>query len=318
MISVFNKIDYDVFPKNYPWLFEKNLNCIISPDIDGILCALLTSHYLKWKVVGYYDGKNLLIEKDKDVYSCVFLDMEIFRKNIKSVGQHMLLYNKKSIPGNWDNFTNCINPNLIRNYDAYNDFSKKYPFGTIHLLMSIYHSNNIKIEILKDAITILLYVDGTFKNLLNYPENCIDWLDFLNAKDKNHPLSELLNIFAFQKIASIMHTLKDMFQKFKEINDNKKGGDKIILNNYSNDSFEEKYQYKLQELIKFVSNLTGWSINNNPLVFNNLIIHSFEKGIEEKLNNKNFENIIHHNPISFAITATKRIEFTKYHLLFNQ
>ncbi|OHA07836.1 MAG: hypothetical protein A3I44_01990 [Candidatus Sungbacteria bacterium RIFCSPLOWO2_02_FULL_51_17] len=84
-------IDYAAVIKKYPWLVQKDQNCILSPDSDGLLCGLFTSHYLNWKIRGFYDGKVMLLEKGFNVKDCIFLDMEIFRKGIRSVGQHMVM-----------------------------------------------------------------------------------------------------------------------------------------------------------------------------------------------------------------------------------
>ena len=81
-----DKINYEEITKNYPWIIEKGQNCILSPDSDGLLCGLFMSTYLNWKVKGFYDGKVMLLDKNVSVKDCVFLDMEVFRKNIKSVG----------------------------------------------------------------------------------------------------------------------------------------------------------------------------------------------------------------------------------------
>ena len=167
-------INYSLLIKQHPWILHKNQNCILSPDADGLLCGLFMSKYLDWNIKGFYDSKVLLKEEGVDTKKCIFLDMEIFRKEIRSVGQHLLLFNKNNHPEDWDNFENCISPNNIRNYDFKNNFQLKYPLGTIHILLSII-SQKHKVRFKKDIIPILLYVDGTFKNLFNYPENCLSW-----------------------------------------------------------------------------------------------------------------------------------------------
>src|ERR1035437_6312409 len=154
-----NVIDYKEVIKKYPWLVQKNQNCILSADSDGLLCGLFESHYLNWKIRGFYDGKILLLEEGFHAKDCIFLDMEIFRKNIRSIGQHMVLFNKNHLPINWETFDNCFSANNVRKYDAKHDFPQKYPFGTVHLLLGIFGSvKNIKIP--KTAICPLLYIDG--------------------------------------------------------------------------------------------------------------------------------------------------------------
>jgi len=161
------KIIYDNIIERYSWITAENQKCILSPDSDGLLCGLLMSAMFNWQIVGFYDGKIMALKENERIDDCIFLDMEIFRNYVKSLGQHMLLWNKKSIPPNWDNFCNCISPNNIRQYDGKNNFSKKYPLGTIHILLGIV-GHKKQIEIKKDAICPLLYTDGTFKNLFRH------------------------------------------------------------------------------------------------------------------------------------------------------
>lgn len=98
------RINYDEILHNHDWIVEKNRNCIISPDTDGLLCALLMSHLFNWSVKGFYDGKVLLVEQGIKPTDTVFLDMEIFRKDVKSMGQHLLMPNSIQLTENWGNF----------------------------------------------------------------------------------------------------------------------------------------------------------------------------------------------------------------------
>ncbi len=310
------KIDYPCILSRNEWLFEKNKMCIISPDIDGILCGMYMSNYFNWKIGGYYNGKILVIYEDVDIKECVFLDMEIFRKDIKSIGQHMLLFNNRNFPENFNqNFERCINPNLLRSFDAMSNFKCKYPLATIHLLMCILR-NKIEFTIQPSSITLLLYVDGTFKNLLNYPENCISWLHYLDAKNPQSPIAGLLNLFATQKISKMMHDLEALFHQFKEIAGNKRGGDKIHLDKIENQQFSKEMINQTHKLLEFISSLTGWEFKSENWFMNNLKVIKLIKETENKLNNKLYNSIVSQNPISFAITATKRLEYTLNHNLF--
>ena len=143
-----HKINYDDLVKKYPWIIKKNQKCILSPDSDGLLCGLFMSNALDWDIVGFYDGKVLTLKKGESVKDCIFLDMEIFRNYVKSLGHHMVLYNKRQTPKSWFNFDHCIQPNNIRGYDATKSFNLKYPFGAIHLILGIV-GHKMKIEIKK-------------------------------------------------------------------------------------------------------------------------------------------------------------------------
>ena len=93
-----DKIDYKKIIKNYPWIISKGQNCILSPDSDGLLRGLFMSTYLSWRVKSFYNGKIMLLDKNTSANDCVFLDMEVFRKKIRSVGHHMVQFNKPATP----------------------------------------------------------------------------------------------------------------------------------------------------------------------------------------------------------------------------
>ena len=308
------KIIYDNIIEQYSWVTAENQKCILSPDSDGLLCGLLMSAMFNWQIVGFYDSKIMALKENERVEDSVFLDMEIFRNYVKSLGQHMLLWNKKSIPPNWDNFCNCISPNNIRKYDGKSNFSKKYPLGTIHILLGIV-GHKKQIEIKKDAICPLLYTDGTFKNLFNYPENCLSWLDFLCAENENSPLKSVF-FNDHYTTASLMIALKNFFDKLKEIGNGERGADKIVISdrngdvkNIENGKIIESIKDTAVKFLQFLSELTGWNFDENKWTFENLLIYKFTKGTI-KPNGRNFDELIAKNPLSWAMTSTLAIEYT--------
>lgn len=311
--SVFfkNQIDYELLLEKHPWLIRKNQKAIISPDVDGILCGLFMSEYYDWEIVGYYDGKNLAVEQSTHASECIFLDVEIYRDNIRSCGHHMVLYNKKNIPSTWGNFSGCINPNIIRDFDVYNNFQEKYPLAMIHLLLCVIGSQKgRKISLARPGICPLLYVDGTFKNLLNYPENCTSWLKFLNAKKPESPLYPMFILFANQKLSTMMHDLENIFGKFREISGGKRGGDKIKISEICEGSFPNGWMERISKLLDMLSGLTGWRYRPEKWAWGGLKVLTFSKEIREDLNNGSYFGVIAKNPLSFAVTATRRIEYT--------
>jgi len=313
-----DQIDYEKIVKDYPWIIKRGQNCILSPDSDGLLCGLFMSRYLDWRIKGFYDGKVMLLDKNISAKDCVFLDMEVFRKDMKSVGHHMVQFNKNKKPLNWDNFNNCIQPNNFRNYDGYKDFRLKYPLATIHLLIGIVGSK-IKLTIPKSAICPLLYVDGVFKNLFGYPENCIDWLRYLSA---NSYQNKLYGVF-FNKhysIYNLMVALKDFFIQISKISENKNGNDKIKISNTKGEPVNLKISGKVYELnadekkksekfLKILFRLTKWNYKKENWQWTGLKIYQFSKSAI-KPNNKNFEAMITKEPISWAMTSGLAIEYT--------
>jgi hypothetical protein len=318
LVNEHGKIIYDNIIARYPWIVAENQKCILSPDSDGLLCGLLMSAMFNWKIVGFYDGKVMALKQKENTKDCIFLDMEIFRDYVKSLGQHMLLWDNKNIPPNWNNFCNCISPNNIRKYDGKNNFRGKYPLGTIHVLLGIVGCYK-KIEISKDAICPLLYVDGTFKNLFNYPENCLNWLDFLCAEDKDSPLKTVF-FNDHYTMASLMQALNDFFKKLKEIGKGKRGADKIIISDKNGEpknlkqignsfAIVDTQKNTAINFLLLLSSLTGWKLDEKQWTFENLSVYKFTKG-SIKPNGRNFKELISKNPLSWAMTSSLAIEYT--------
>lgn len=116
--------------------------------------------------------------------------MDVYNKNIKSIGHHMVCYNKNKLPNNWYNYDNCIQINNLRNFDKTKDFQRKYPFATIHFLLALL-SNVKEIKLSDNAIIPLLFSDGVWTVLFGYTENCLDWFDFLHVKEKDNILNPI-------------------------------------------------------------------------------------------------------------------------------
>lgn len=311
-------INYKEIIKNHPWIAQEGQAAILSPDSDGLLCGLFMSHYLNWKIAGFYDGKVLVLSKGLKSRDCIFLDMEIFRKNIKSVGHHMVMYKINDLPANWKNFDNCIQPNNIRGYDYYNVFEKKYPLATIHFLIGILGSK-MKVDIPKSSICPLLYTDGTFKNLFNYPENCLSWLHFLGGDYRESPLYSIFYNDHYS-IMELMFALKDLFEKLGQINDGARGGDKIKISdskshvqgfeqNGAGYSLNNATKEKAEKLLHMLSKLTKWDYKPKSWQWSDMSVYRFSKE-SIKPGKKNYNDMIAKDPLSFAITSTLAIEYT--------
>jgi len=314
-----DKIIYDRVIEKFPWIIKENQKCILSPDSDGLLCGLFMSNVLNWEIVGFYDTKVLTLKKGEDIKECIFLDVDIFRNYIKSLGHHMVLYNKKHKPQNWLNFSNCIQPNIMRNYDAKTSFNLKYPLGAIHLILGII-GHNRSIEIKKTAICPLLYTDGTFKNLFNYPDNCLSWLNFLCAEETNSPLNTIF-FNDHYTTSSLMIALKDFFEKLRTINDGSRGGDKIKISNSNGEPINlekqpdnyfclsDSLKENAKKFLNILGELTGWNFIPHNWTFDNFLIYKFSKG-NIKPGERTFNELMEKNPLSWAMTSTLAIEYT--------
>lgn len=311
-------IDSQEIIKKYPWIIQREQYAILSPDTDGLLCGLLLSFYLDWKIVGYYDGKILLIKKGILPKECIFLDMEIFRKEIRSLGHHMVLYDKHNLPYNWDNFENCLQPNIIRNYDMLHNFSYKYPFGSIHLLLAILYSQ-IPISLSQKAFAPLIYVNGVFKNLFNFPENCLNWLLFLGGYKKESPLYQIFSATSFS-ISDLMKILGEFFKILSDIKKGRRKADRLIISNRRGEitnllceknicSISQEEKIKVEKFISILAELIGWKYKPSNWFWDNFRVYKFKKRIT-KPTKKRYEKIIKQTPLSLAITSRNSLEYT--------
>ena len=310
-----NILNYSEIISKYPWIIKKDQDCILSPDSDGLLCGLFMSHHLNWHIRGFYDGKVLVVEQGINPKNCVFLDMEIYRKGVKSIGQHMVMYDKKNPIVGWDNFNDCISANNIRGYDFKSDFKLKYPLGTIHILMAIV-SKNLKVPIKKSAIAPLLYTDGIFKNQFNYPENCLSWLEFFDTSNSN-PLGDIF-MNEHYSTYELMVELKDLFSEINKIGGGKRGGDKIKLSNSGgnlvnidndNNTINTNTKDQAELFISMLSNKTGWIFKNPLWSWGPYSVKKFKKG-SIKPGKARYLELLNKSPLSLAIISRNSIEYT--------
>lgn len=319
-------IDYPRLILKYPWIIQRDKMCVLSPDSDGLLCGLFMSKYLNWNIVGFYDGKVLLLKNGISASdpNCIFLDMEIFRRNVKSVGHHMLLVNNKHIPDNWNNFDSCIQPNNLRKYDGKKCFRLKYPFATIHLLIGILGSIQ-DIDLPKSSIAPLFFVDGTFNVLYSYPENVLNWLDYLGINSERSPLKEIFMHEHFTVYSQIL-AMNDFFRKRDEISIEGERGDKFVISNrdgevqnteqMQNRTFKIKSeaQEKVKKFISLLAETTNWQFNENKWTFENFAIYRFTKKdfkyMGWTISNRDYQTFIETDPLSWAMTSSDNIEFT--------
>ena len=289
----------------------------------GFLCGLFMCHHLNWRVVGYYDGKILAIEEAVKPRDCVFLDVDIFRKEIASVGHHMVLFNKRQMPENWEQFDSCLQPNILRGYDFKQEFRLKYPLATIHLLLSII-GVHLKVQLPASALHPLLFTDGTYNVLFSYPENVLQWLDYLNVGSSGNPLKSVL-MNTSVTVHELMKGMDGFFAKRNLLNVKGMRGDQLKLSSTSGGPINVDQNGKTfcispgivalkSEFLQLLASGTGWRFNESNWTWNGLVIRQFSKsnftGQKRRLNGTTFMNLLEKNPLSWAITAGNELEYT--------
>jgi len=298
------KINYKEIILRYPWIVKKDQCTVISPDTDGFLCGLFMSNYLNWKVVGFYDGKILKIQRGISAKNCIFLDMEILRKDVRSIGHHMNLHNVNTPPLNYHRIMkNCINPNYIRQFDRAHNFSQKYPLGSIHLLFFIIDNTYTNLaEIKKDGLGTIFFADGIWKILFKYTNNFLDWFQFLDSGGRSDwwkKLQEIPVIDLIKEIDMLINELKNIHPE------NKKWYGHIDISNL------ESQRELLLSFLNFLSGLTGWNFKIENWITDGLETYKFTKKIYTGTrSNETFLNIWSKKPLSLAMTEGSIIQYT--------
>ena len=323
------KINYDDIIEKYPWIVEENHHCVLSPDSDGFLCGLFMSKFRNWKVVGFYDDKLAVINRNFLNQNPIFLDGEIFRKGIRSIGHHMVMVNKRRKPTNFDiGFSNCIQPNLLRQYDR-KEFRLKYPLATIHLLVSILayaQKEKNPIIIPEKAIPPLFFTDGVFQVLFSYPENVLNWLHYLRIDETWNPLKQIFENDRYT-VFTLMKEMNSFFRKRDQISISRERGDRLRISNKEGNpeninnietgicsiNFEAKD--RINKFIDLVASLTNWDfVCDDWLCWENLQYFKFTKGSFKEdgktITNANFSDFLNRNPLSWAMTSNDNIEYT--------
>lgn len=320
-----DQIDYNKLLERNPWIGLPNQKCILSPDSDGLLCGLFMSHYLNWEIIGFYDGKVCLIKEGISAYddNVCFLDIEIYREGIKSMGHHLITGYNTEINEEWKRrFRNCIQPNLLRKYDK-NSFRLKYPLATIHMLIGILEGK-IDIKVEDSAIFPLLFTDGTFNVMFSYPENVMNWWNYLRVQDN----SKLLNsVFLGENytVYKLMLEMDNFFRERDKISAPRERGDRLKISNkdgspYNIEKIDQSYRINTDAqnrcilFLDLLSNHTKWELKIKNWNFKGFKMYQFTKsdfkGMGWTITKNNWRKFMELNPISWAMTSSDNIEFT--------
>ena len=190
-------------------IFNNNPNIIINTDIDGFLCGMILQEYFRCKIVGFSNSRET-VWVDPEVQNMddsVYVVLYVARPNVFCIDEHVIAYNHIHF-AEIQSYGTKINPNLDRERtfvgDMQSDYYHKYPFGTIHYLISLMEKEGIKVSIPDlykkwtiepfdenyDKITtcagqvILRADDALYSTLSLYRENALDWWNWLDPRNE--------------------------------------------------------------------------------------------------------------------------------------
>jgi hypothetical protein len=333
-------IDYAALINAHPWVIQPERQYIISPDSDGFLCGLLVTNILHGKIAGYYDGKILVMKNEIDYGDCIFLDMEINRRDIPSIGNHLVEYDHNLTVNN-RNFNECIQPNNLRGFDGKNSFQQKYPFATIHLLLSILQVAGVITNLPDDAMGPLIFTDGVGNNLFGYPENCLEWIGYLGIDQPTHILNKFLcattlNFYQIMELLRKFFIIRDGFnaQGFfngtsyvpggrnartghnLKLSDSQGRPINLVHNGTTHDIHDLEAQ-RVKGFIGSIAGMMGWIYDDSQWTWRGMVVKVFQKGMLSnkpgstlRLNNGTYIDLFQKNPFSLAMTASDSLAYT--------
>lgn len=245
------------FLTRHSWICDEERPCVVSPDIDGLLCALLMGHARKWRCLGFYDGDRLcLYENPRRIPwdEAVFIDVEVLRPDVRSIGNHLLSYDAEDARTLEATYPGLANPNHWRGIHFEPDFQRKYPFGTLPLLVCALALRKL-VEIERRHLGPLYYADSGLENAVVYKDNALDWLRAMGAEDPKSPLAPLCNVIRRRTIFEGLKALAEVQSMVS------KAGFGKMQKAARFDPENEAARKKAQALAGFLTDLTGWKAN---------------------------------------------------------
>lgn len=91
------------------------------------------------------------------------------------------------------------------------------------------------------------------------------------------------------------------------------GGQSTSVIKDANQVFIEKSEIeKSEKMLEMFASMSGWAYKKENWTWKNFTQFQFEKDVLQTTGFKKRNNLLEENPTSFAITATNRMEYTKF------
>lgn len=181
---------------------------VINSDIDGFLSGMILQKYYGCEIVGFTNSKNSiwLTPEIASIYSPVYIDIFVNRPTTYSIDQHIVAYDDTQVRRLLAYGTK-LNPNIDLSPRTYSgdlgetaDYFHKYPFGTVHYLITLMKQDGIDVEFndlskeysIKTVFgeyktcpgqIILRADDALYSSLGPYEENAKTWWSHLSSFD---------------------------------------------------------------------------------------------------------------------------------------
>lgn len=302
-------------------IFKSKRKCIINADLDGLLSGMVLQEFLSWDVVGFSSccGKSndelWLFDIEEDISECVFVDLPVYFKGYSTIDQHFIAFDNEMIE-KYNKDGNKLNPNIIRervflDENGKNQYTMKYPFGTIHFIIAVLEkmgiiNDNYSFNFEKklgefDLADLILRADRVIGNAAAYTPNCIDWISWLvdlGGSNTKKLFDKVTNELMIRKVSE-----SKVEQKMKELGCKGMDGDcSNLLRNKDYNSLRNYFNYLAE------------AIEMKPIPLKTINDFGKLNGKRYAVTNKNInflkQETMKKNMFSFAFVTKKSLSVT--------
>lgn len=199
--------DYRQLYLRFQDLFRPGRSCVVTADLDAILCSLLLRRALEWNLVGVYTPQSprvstnvahSSIRENKWAWALgqsapVFIGVDVFREGVDSLGGGVVLWAPEAPDPFAKRHVRAFNPNLLRGVTR-RRIHERFPFGLSCFLMLCLAEWGMldQFERQEGLPALLLYVNRGYLKSVRDPSRALWWADWLlpnETLDSVFPLS---------------------------------------------------------------------------------------------------------------------------------
>jgi len=304
-----DRCDYAMLREEFADMFRRDRQCVISADIDGAFSAVLLSHVLGWQVVGFYTLNALYVlrgcfpesavnpESALQSADLVFLDHDIYRVHIDSIGHHLLQWSPDTAVPLHVQGRASLNPNLLRGITK-REFARKYPFGTFHFLTACLGAWDLLDEFEPDEqiTALLMHIDSSFVNAINYQDNALDWLTWLGGSEEPSPLYPVCRRMLRWSPRTVIKQFGILADRFDDLGIRRRSQASLV------NPLDPGQWATFRRLVGWFETETGWHSQFAEFRAEDTLVFRMDRRNCKPIR-RNFEPVIAAEPFSYAIIS---------------
>jgi hypothetical protein len=290
-------------------------------DLDAALSTLLYLRYNPDAVLsGVYTGFDTLYRgahlKPGDLPDCVYLDLDIYHPQCRSLGHHIVRYSANDrLPG----FARNCNFNEFAGRSVSRGFVEKYPLGTVHSLLWLYNAPMPEHPL---AEALIWLADSSFINgqTGRFAPNVARWVrEWIPHPGLLRGLEQIDTLAFEEKMAKL--------QAFLAKNGLKQGKGQTHSRHLQLTGFQcqpvgitwpDALEEYLLKLLKVLADITGWHWQPGQIALTNLCSIRGQRSttsVDNVLNNGGLARFLAKNDVfSYAFPYRGGINYTRLNI----